>query len=181
MLGGKICKVLCIQYFIKCSGTYSLEMVYLQEVGVVVIEWSSFMLINPSKKALVFTCLKYKSFENIVEKRRNCSQWAISSFPTVFSTRTFCHFQQSGSCLQTFSIWKSLRFSFGKGLMLPHIDTFWRPLETNLLKTLREKEKLLVTSNFSFTHSVFYQFRELSSISIKFKIVVCRLSQFGPV
>ena len=44
----------------------------------------------------------------------------------------------------------------------PHNDTFWRPWETSLLKTLWEKEKLLVTSNFSFTHSVFYLFRELS-------------------
>ena len=41
-----------------------------------------------------------------------------------------------------------------------------------------EKEKLLVTSNFSFTHSVFYPFRELSDIFIKFKIVVCRPFQF---
>ena len=40
----------------------------------------------------------------------------------------------------------------------PHNDTFWRPWETSLLKTLWEKEKLLVTSNFSFTHSVFYPF-----------------------
>ena len=38
----------------------------------------------------------------------------------------------------------------------PHNDTFWRPWETNLLKTLWEKEKLLITSNFSFSHSVFY-------------------------
>ena len=37
----------------------------------------------------------------------------------------------------------------------PHNDTFWLPWETSLLKTLWEKEKLLVTSNFSFSHSVF--------------------------
>ena len=40
----------------------------------------------------------------------------------------------------------------------PHSDTFWCPWETSLLKTLWEKEKLLVTSNFSFSHSVFYLF-----------------------
>ena len=45
----------------------------------------------------------------------------------------------------------------------------------SLLKTLREKEKLLVTSNFSLSHSVFYQFQELSAIFIKFEIVVCKL------
>ena len=65
--------------------------------------------------------------------------------------------------------------------LFPHNDSFWRPWETSLLKTLWEKEKLLVTSNFSFTHSVFYQFRELSAIFIKFKIVICRLFQFAPV
>ena len=34
---------------------------------------------------------------------------------------------------------------------LPHNNTFWRLWETSLLKTLWEKEKLLVTSNFSFS------------------------------
>ena len=45
------------------------------------------------------------------------------------------------------------------------------------LKTLWEKEKLLVTSNFSFSHSVLYPFRELYAISSNFKIVVCKLFQ----
>ena len=44
-----------------------------------------------------------------------------------------------------------------------------RLCNTNLLKTLREKEKLLVTSNFSFSHSVFYPFGGLSAIVIKFE------------
>ena len=56
---------------------------------------------------------------------------------------------------------------------------FLRVCNTSLLKTLWEKEKLLVTSNFSFSHSVFFPFRELSAISIKFDIVVCKLFQFG--
>ena len=42
--------------------------------------------------------------------------------------------------------------------VFPHIDTFWRSWETSLLKILWEKEKLLVTSNFSFFHSVFNSF-----------------------
>ena len=41
-------------------------------------------------------------------------------------------------------------------------------------KTLLEKEKLLVTSNFSFSHSAFYPFGELSAIFIKFEIVACK-------
>ena len=52
---------------------------------------------------------------------------------------------------------------------------------TNPLKTLQEKEKLLVTSNFSFSHSVFYLFGELFAISNELEIVVCKLFQFGRV
>ena len=52
---------------------------------------------------------------------------------------------------------------------------------TSVLETIREKEKLFLASNFSFAHSVFYPFGELSSIFIKFKIVVCKLFQFGRV
>ena len=52
---------------------------------------------------------------------------------------------------------------------------------TSLLKTLWEKKKLLVTSNFFFSHRVFYPFVEISAIFIKLEIVVCKLFQFGPV
>ena len=53
---------------------------------------------------------------------------------------------------------------------------------TCLLKTQWEKEKLLVTSNFSFfPHSVFYLPKEFSAIFIKFEIVVCKLFQFERV
>ena len=47
---------------------------------------------------------------------------------------------------------------------------------TSPLKTLWEKEKLHVTSNFFFSHTVFYPIGELSAIFIEFKIVVCKLS-----
>ena len=50
---------------------------------------------------------------------------------------------------------------------------------TYLFKTLWKKEKLLVTSNFSFSHSVFYPLKELFTIFMKIKIVVCKLFQFG--
>ena len=42
-----------------------------------------------------------------------------------------------------------------------------RDCSTSLLKILWETEKLLVTSNFSLSHSVFYPFRKLSAIFIK--------------
>ena len=48
-------------------------------------------------------------------------------------------------------------------------------LSISLLKTLWEKEKLLVTSNFSFSQSVFYPFQEFSAIFVKSKIVACEL------
>ena len=63
----------------------------------------------------------------------------------------------------------------------PNKPWFLRVFSTSLLKTLWEKEKLLVTSNFSFSHSVFYLFVELSAIFIPSEIVVCKLFQFGKV
>ena len=50
----------------------------------------------------------------------------------------------------------------------PNKPWFLCVCSTSLLKTLLEKEKLLVTSNFSFSHSVFCPFGELSAILIKF-------------
>ena len=46
------------------------------------------------------------------------------------------------------------------------------------LKRLWEKEKLLVTSNFSFSLSVFHLSGEFFAIFIKFEIVFCKLLQF---
>ena len=63
----------------------------------------------------------------------------------------------------------------------PNKPWFLCVCSTSLLKTLWEKEKLLVTSNFSFSHSVFYLFEELSDIFNKIEIVICRLFQFGRV
>ena len=61
----------------------------------------------------------------------------------------------------------------------PNRPLFLRVRSTNLLKTLWEKEKLLVTSNFSFSHIVFHPFGEISVIYIKVEIVVCESFQFG--
>ena len=54
----------------------------------------------------------------------------------------------------------------------PNKPWFLRVCSTSVSKALWEKEKLLVTSNFSFTHSVFYPFEELSTIFIKTEFVV---------
>ena len=68
----------------------------------------------------------------------------------------------------------SLLYSFP---MNPFPKKPWslRVYRTSLLKTLWEEEKLLVTSNFSFSLSVFYMFGELYAIFNKFEIVVCEL------
>ena len=61
----------------------------------------------------------------------------------------------------------------------PNKPLFLSACSTSPLKTLLEKEKLLITSNSSFSHSVFYSFKKLSAIFIKFEIVICKLRQFG--
>ena len=64
----------------------------------------------------------------------------------------------------------------------PNKPWFLRVCNTSLLKTLwGKREKLLITSDFSFFHSVFYPFEELSSIFIEFQIVVWKLFQFENV
>ena len=100
----------------------------------------------------------------------------------VFQPYLFCHLQMLS--MQTMS--KTL--PFGKEFtqqnsINPFLNKPWflRVCSTRLLKTLREEEKLLVTSNFSSSHSVFYLFAELSAIFNKYEILVCKLFQFGRV
>ena len=63
----------------------------------------------------------------------------------------------------------------------PNKPWLLRVHSTSLLKTLWEKEKLLVMCNFFFSHSVFYPFGRLSAIFIKLEIVTCKLLEFGRV
>ena len=65
------------------------------------------------KKALVFTSLQYKSFENTVRKGEIARNEQFLLFPQCFLSVwiTFCHFHQMWNCrLQTFLVWKSLKF-----------------------------------------------------------------------
>ena len=97
-------------------------------------------------------------------KRRNCLYKQFLLFPQCFLPyqKQKLSFLYHLICrLQMLSIWSGPKFCrVGMGLWewvnpFPHNDAFWRPWETSLLKTLWLKEKLLVTSNFSFSHSVF--------------------------
>ena len=78
-------------------------------------------------------------------------------------------------------VYSKLDYGFPRSLTLSHTNPgFYRSAST-LLKTLLEKEKLLVTSNFSFSHIVFYPFGELSTIFTKIETVVCKLFQTGSI
>ena len=84
--------------------------------------------------------------------------------------------------LQMLSVLTSLKMiCLVKSEPFPKQALVFMRLGTSLLKTLWEKEKLLVTGNFFFSLSVFYPFGELSAVFIKFEIVVCKLFQFGRV
>ena len=120
---------------------------------------------------------------------------SIFSFSTVFSTLPKTNFNFSVIFILSSAIAlkldQSRNLSFGKELNMnhglkegglnpfPYKPWFLRVCSTSALKTLRKKEKLLIMSNFSFSHSVFYPFEEVSVIVIKSEIVVCKLFQFG--
>ena len=81
-----------------------------------------------------------------------------------------------------FQIWSGLNLVVWYRVNpFPYKPWFVRVCSKMSLKTLWEKDKMLLTSNFSFFHSVFYPFVELSFIFIKVKIIVCKLFQFGRV
>ena len=98
----------------------------------------------------------------------------------------FQHFLTHQRNISQFEFYKNCQCKICFGLDQSSADVLslsqTRPglCSTNILKTLKEKEKLLIRSNFSFSHSVFYLF-ELSSIFIKCEIVMCKLFHFGRV
>ena len=63
----------------------------------------------------------------------------------------------------------------------PNKPWFVRGCSSRLLKTLWEKEKLLGTNNFSFSHSVWYLFEELSAVFIRLKLLSAISFSFGKV
>ena len=108
---------------------------------------------------------------------RKCCQPAFSPFPTMFSTNprknfcflnyiyfVFCKCFWLGA-VQTFVVWqKELTLSqttnfrlFQTGRVCRRQFQVWRKWQKVLQKARKhwEKEKLLITSNFSFPHSVF--------------------------
>ena len=101
-------------------------------------------------------------------KRGNCLCKRFLLFPQCFQKASFPDTSKG------VIVWERVN-------PFPNKPWFLRVCCTSLLKTLWEKEKLLVTSNFSFSHSVFYSFGELSAIFVKFRILVCRRFEFERV
>ena len=112
---------------------------------------------------------KKKTLENIVGKGENAGNQHFLLFPQCFlpflkqSSVSESHLLSSANA---FNLDKSKILLFGRVNPFPH-NTFCRPWETSLLKTLWEKEKLLVTSNFSFSQcfppawTTFCHFRQI--------------------
>ena len=65
----------------------------------------------------------------------------------------------------TLTIWLTLSQT-SPGFYVSAVQVIWKHCG---------KRRKLITSNFSFSHSVFYTFGELSAIFIEFEIVVCKL------
>ena len=121
-----------------------------------------FLLINPWSNKPLFLCVCITSLLKKLQEKEKLliiSNFSISqtAFYPFRGLSTIFFILKQNCCLQTLWVWKSLNFTVWERVNpFPHSDTFWRLWETSLLKTLWEKEKLLVTSNFSFSHSVFY-------------------------
>ena len=62
-----------------------------------------------------------------------------------------------------------------------HIYSFLHIEENSLWKTLRKKVKLLMLSNFTFFHNVFYAICILKSFKCHISVVVCSFFEFGTV
>ena len=102
-------------------------------------------------------------------KRRNCSLQAISPFPLVFKrlvqqTRKNQGLSGKGLECELFPI---------QALVFPCLQ--YKSFEYTVGKDACNEQFPL------FPHSFLYLFRELSAISIKFEMVVCKLFQFGSV
>ena len=124
-------------------------------------------------------CLQYKSFKNTVGKEEIACNEQFLLFQLSFLPiwKTLYHFCQIWNCrLQTLSDWKSLKLVVWERVnSLPNDSFLTGPYSKHLqrtnqillklwilswigLKTLWEKEKMLVTSIFSFSHNVFKSF-----------------------
>ena len=103
-----------------------------------------------------------KGFGKHWGKRRKCWKPAFSPFPTVFSNLTRREIiiltASNLSSANAFNLDQAKILSFGKELThyhtMPHFDT----RKTYNCRKCCEKRRLLVTSNLSFSHNVWYPY-----------------------
>ena len=102
--------------------------------------------------------------ENIVGKGENAGYQHFLLFPQCFQKASLLGLLKVGT------VWKRVN-------PFPNNPWFLCTCSSSLLKTLWEKEKLLIThaQHFLFVPTVF---TTLSAISIKFKIVACKVFHF---
>ena len=122
------------------------------------------------KKFEVLRILKNKSFEKPEDGRSTkCHQLILSPFSTMISALLLIEIIIS--VIHVFSLLSANASNLvqSKSVIRKRVNPFQKKpfslwfCSTNLLKTLCEKEKLLVTGDFSFPHSVFYPFRHLQN------------------
>ena len=90
----------------------------------------------------ILTCWPFMAITDTGRRRGvPCGRMGVSTYTTFSSTPS--------SGLDT-------RREVDIIIPLPHNAAFWRTKDIQLWKTLWEKEKFFVTSNFSFSHTVFY-------------------------
>ena len=111
------------------------------------------------------------------------SHTAIDSFTKPYSLlMTWERFFFLQHCRKIVRCWLSAFSSISTSLLATNFNLlsnkpwFLHVCKTRFLKTLSEKKKLLIVSNFSFSNSVLYPFGELSAISSNSKCCLQTLS-----
>ena len=93
-----------------------------------------------------------KSVENTAGKGEIARYEQFLLFPQCFQKDLYNRHVQPGLVWERVNLYQTITTLAHSHTMTP----FDAPGKQAFLKTLWEKEKLLVTSNFSFSHSVFY-------------------------
>ena len=164
LVGVSICLFVCKNFWIGHSFWMVSDRAF---IFCIYIPWDKTLSLVPKSRSSVKVKVKYQGYK----VKKMAVAWAFMFHKHILfvSAIQVCwkYLEKRRNCLlqAIFFLFHSVFYHFGelstifiKLNPLPHNDTFWRPWETSLLKTLWEKEKLLVTSNFSFSHSVFYPF-----------------------
>ena len=104
----------------------------------------------------------FRMAKNIVGKGENAGYQHFSPFPTMFSKSFLLRVAKSPDFdVKGYSTCSPFN-------RFPNKPWFLSVCSKSLWKTLWEEEKLLITSNFSFSDRIFNHFKELSAIFIKF-------------